>query len=127
MCIRDRLERLDDLDNATEVIYGIQLAVQEVCANIVEHAYGGTPGGRIQVLVWLDMLSRELVVELRDTASSVFDPDDVPDPALDSLQSRGYGLFLARSLMDEVTYHACPGDNCWRLMRRLGASTRTSH
>ena len=125
-CVAAVLERLDELENATEVVYGIQLAVQEVCANIVEHAYRGAPDGRIQVLVRLDMPARELAVELRDTASHVFNPDETPEPDLANPQSRGYGLFLARSLMDEVTYHACPGNNRWHLSKRLGALARQS-
>ena len=120
-CLAAVLERLDGLDHTPEGVYGIQLAVHEVCANIVEHAYGDATGGRIQALIRLDPASCELVVELRDTAMRAFDWAIVPEPDLDGPQARGYGLFLARSLMDEVICHACPGDNHWWLRKRLAA------
>jgi serine/threonine-protein kinase RsbW len=57
-------------------------------------------------------------VELRDTGEA-FDPADAAEPDLDGVQIHGYGLFLARSLMDEVSYRREQDSNLWQLVKRL--------
>jgi serine/threonine-protein kinase RsbW len=100
------------------LIYTIQLAVQEICVNIVTHAYDGIAHGQIQVVMTLDDISRRLVVELIDHGHP-FQPELVPAPPLDDIQEHGYGLFLARELLDEVHYEARANTNYWRLSKYL--------
>jgi serine/threonine-protein kinase RsbW len=116
-CIRAMLERLPDLPDPEATIYNIQLAVHECCANVVDHAYDGT-GGTILAELVLEDSPRQFVAELRDKGRS-FNPDDAPAPNLDEVQIHGYGLYLIHELMDEVTYNPAPGNNCWRLVKRL--------
>ena len=40
-------------------------------------------------------------------------------PDLDTGQVHGYGLFLVRSLIDDVTYAHSGGENRWELVKRL--------
>jgi serine/threonine-protein kinase RsbW len=86
-------------------IYKIQLAVDEACSNIVEHAYGGEGGGEIECSC--QETSDGIRIVLRDWGST-FDPNSVPAPRLpDSVQDvepRGAGLFLIRKLMDDVRF-----------------------
>jgi serine/threonine-protein kinase RsbW len=116
-CLGEMLTRAEGLDDPTALTYAVQLAVHEICANIVEHAYAGQPAGRIGVTVTLAAQPRRLVVDLADTGRS-FDPAGVPEPDLTEGQAGGYGLFLVRQLMDDVTYHPQPGGNHWRLAKR---------
>jgi serine/threonine-protein kinase RsbW len=116
-CIGEMLSRVDDLPEMQATIYNMQLAVQECCANIVDHAYKDRDG-RITATLTLVDEPRRIVVELQDNGRS-FEPESVPRPTLDEPQIRGYGLFLMGELLDEVDYVPAPGDNRWRLVKLL--------
>lgn len=91
----------------------IRLAVQEVCANIVNHAYGqANSGQRIEVAMALTNDPLTVVVETMDEGSG-FDPTKVPVPELGVLQEGGYGLFLIRRAVDSVTYLS-PAGRAWQ-------------
>jgi serine/threonine-protein kinase RsbW len=94
---------LAGLDENT--VYSIQLAVDEACTNIIEHAYGGEGVGDIVCICSSDPSAFE--VELRDKGQS-FDPKSIQDPdvgvPLENLKSRGAGVFLMNKLMDEVSF-----------------------
>lgn len=118
-CLAAILEQVEDLVEPDTLRYNLQLALQEVCANIVGHAYAGQPEGRIQITFNLELASRKLTIELHDTGRS-FNPEAVPDPNLDEAQLHGYGLFIIRELMDELSYNAQTDGNRWRLVKNLG-------
>ena len=117
-CIAEMLARADNLAQRETVTYNIQLAAHETCTNIVDHAYAGSKDNRILIhLALLDHPFR-LVIDLFDTGRS-FDLDMTPVPNLDRPQVHGYGLFIVRSLMDEVVYQPQLGNNHWRLIKHL--------
>ena len=90
-------------------LYKIQLAVDEACANVVDHAYAGAEPGDIEVLCRLD--DRLLTIQVRDWGQG-FDLGGVKDPDLEApLEERslgGLGLFLVRQVMDEVQFTSDP-------------------
>jgi anti-sigma regulatory factor (Ser/Thr protein kinase) len=59
------------------------------------------------------------VVETQDSGISLFDPDEIPPPGLDVAQTHGYGLFLIRALVDDVSCQLKKGHNRWRLVKEL--------
>jgi serine/threonine-protein kinase RsbW len=89
-------------DQAT---YVIQLAVDEACSNIIEHAYGGEGRGDIELTC--SELDDSLKIVLRDTGKK-FDPAEVrefdPNLPLSETSDRGAGVFLMNKLMDEVRF-----------------------
>ncbi len=93
----------------------IELAVTEAVSNVMRHAYGGDPSQQLVVQVIVD--ERELVVEVLDQGES---PEKLPDadPDLDDPGPGGYGLYLIRTVMDEVEWLRQPGVNVLRLRRR---------
>jgi len=93
------------------------LAVDETCTNIIEHAYGAT-AGRVRVAFTFLDDPRRLAIDFDDSGQS-FDLAQVQSPNLDEAQTSGYGIFLIRRLMDEVDYRPAPGNNRWRLVKRL--------
>lgn len=109
-----RIEAIED----PHIPYNIQLAVNEIVANIIGHAYAEIPDGRVVIVVRLIGEPRRLLVEIADTGCA-FDPSSVVEPDLDAVQIHGYGLFLARSLMDDVAYARQPTGNAWRLIKYL--------
>ena len=90
-------------------VYAVQMAVDEACSNIIEHAYGGEDRGEIECTCRVS--DDGLTVMLRDHGRS-FDPTNVPDPDLHaSLQERsggGLGLYFMRQLMDDVRFEFTP-------------------
>ena len=90
--------------NDTDV-YSVQLAVDEACTNIIEHAYGGEGIGDITIACKITDAGLEIMIK---DQGDVFDPSDVPDLdatlPLSEVTSRGAGIFLMRKLMDEVGY-----------------------
>jgi serine/threonine-protein kinase RsbW len=87
--------------------YAVQLAVDEACSNIIEHAYECKEEGEIECTC--DANEEALVVVLKDHGLS-FDPGDIPDPDLEaSLKDRkigGLGIYMMRKLMDDVHFEA---------------------
>lgn len=83
----------------------VQLAVNEACTNIIQHAYSGESEKLIRIIC--SMSGNDLLVRIRDWGES-FDPTSVPSPEIDSelfeRQLGGLGIFLMRQMMDEVRY-----------------------
>ena len=88
---------------------GIQLSVQEVCANIVENA--ADESCRFDLIVGLDEQMERLVIDTYDEGVS-FNPQQVAVPTVGVEQVGGYGLFLIRMAMDAVGYFA-RGGQAW--------------
>jgi serine/threonine-protein kinase RsbW len=98
----------------------LELAVDEACANVIEHAYGSDTTREVTVKATID----PDVVQIRivDTGRG-FDPTAVKEADLDSLirqgKSGGLGMRLMRSLMDEVHYEIGPGQKNELTMTKL--------
>lgn len=90
-------------------IYAVELAVDEACSNIIDHAYGGEDIGELECEV--SVQADRLIIILRDNGRP-FDPEAIPDPnvgiSIDELKPRGVGFFLMRKMMDEVRYTYSP-------------------
>ncbi len=117
-CIAELLECVLELNNRDVQTYNVQLAAHEICTNIVDHAYGGNDRGRIAVTLSLVPKPLQIIIDFQDTGSA-FDPSIVPEPDLTEAHEHGYGLFLARSLMDKVSYRSQAGSNYWSLIKYL--------
>ncbi len=91
-------------------IYAVQLAVDEACTNIIEHAYGGEGKGDIELICKVVNDGMEII--LKDDGEP-FDPDLITKPKiglpLEEVEPRGAGIFLIRKLMDEVIYEFSSG------------------
>lgn len=117
-CLAELLAHVEGMAQNADVTFNVQLAVQEICTNIVEHAYAGRPDGRIASTLILAPEPRQLIVDLLDAGRS-FDPAVVPDLDLDEAREGGYGLMLARNFMDEVVYSREDDRNHWHLVKRF--------
>lgn len=107
--------------------YAIDLALDEACSNVIDHAYGGEDRGEITIL--LDLNENGLKITIQDDGEP-FDPACVAEPDLTSpLETRcerGLGLFLIRELMDEAVYDfSCPGVNQLTLVKYFTPSKIT--
>src|SRR3954462_15435090 len=115
-CISELLARVEQVDEREAIIYNLQLAAHEACANIIDHAYVGDIDRRILITLTLTGRPRRLIIELHDTGFS-FDLAMVPEPDLDEAHDHGFGIFLMGNLMDEVTFKSRPEGNHWALVK----------
>jgi serine/threonine-protein kinase RsbW len=86
-------------------VYAVELAVDEACTNIIEHAYRGENRGNIDCKC---EISREgLTIILHDHGQS-FRPEEILPPDIHSpiedRQAHGLGLYFMRNWMDEVHF-----------------------
>lgn len=95
---------------ASESIENIMLAVDEACTNIIKHAYKSFPEGKITIKI--DYNPDKFIIEIFDHGST-FNPDKVPDPDLQKYYRNGrvggLGMYLMKTLMDDVEYVSVPG------------------
>jgi serine/threonine-protein kinase RsbW len=116
--VRTMLLQIDGIAEPDITIYNMQLAADEIFANIAGHAYEGRNDGKIIVTLIFDEPTRRFTIEFYDTGAS-FEPSDVPIPDVEDLPEGGFGLFLAQQLMDELKYTPLPSGNYWHLVKQL--------
>lgn len=104
----------------------LEMAVDESCANVIEHSYGGEanaatnpnhPGIRINLMQCRDCI----VVEIFDRGSG-FDFDSQrsidPNEYVSNDRQRGLGMYIIRKFVDEISYErATSAGNCLRLTK----------
>ena len=88
----------------------IELAVDEACTNVIEHAYRDDDDKDIDIAIKLDY--QKLTVVVTDRGRS-FNFKQVEMPNMNSylaeLRVGGLGIYLMKTLMDEVDYQSKPG------------------
>ena len=93
-----------------ETIENIILAVDEACTNIIKHAYKLSPEG--EIIINIDYDEKKFTVTIIDYGKS-FDPNLVPLPDLQKYYREhrvgGLGMYLMKSLMDDISYTSIPG------------------
>lgn len=93
-----------------EEINKLELAVDEACANVIEHAYGHDITKDVSVRATFD--DEKLKISVIDEGRG-FDPSKVNQKSVDELvqerRSGGLGIRLIKTLMDEVSYEIEPG------------------
>lgn len=82
----------------------VETAVDEACTNIIKHAYSEKAG---TINITCELQDNSFVVTIRDKGKP-FDPYTVPPPDLDADVDKrrigGLGIYLMRTLMDDVSY-----------------------
>jgi len=99
----------------------IELAVDEACANVIEHAYGLDQTKEVIVRARLD--ADAITIEVIDTGKG-FDPGVVEHKDVKRLmaerRSGGLGMRMMKLVMDEVHYQMIPGErNELKMVKRL--------
>lgn len=100
------------------VWFDLNLAVEEACTNVIEHAYGGAGG---EITVRFEARGADVCISVMDHGQP-FDPDAVILPDLDvRLEDRrigGLGLLLMQRLMDDVRFTFSAEGNKVELVKR---------
>jgi serine/threonine-protein kinase RsbW len=106
---------------ADEEVSKLELAVDEACTNVIEHAHAGDASKEVVVRAVFD--EKMLRIEVEDTGAG-FDPSALPEEEIAEMvhdrRSGGLGFRMMKTLMDEVSYEIVPGDqNRLRMIKRL--------
>lgn len=97
-------------------IYNVRLAVQELCSNIIRHAYRGERG-TITLTLEMNPTTGWFTVLTHDKGKHHFDWETWTPPNLEELPEQGLGLWLIRELMDKADYEPLPTGSQWRLAK----------
>ncbi len=93
----------DTIDNMT-------LACDEACTNIIKHAYKFYPDG--EIVIKLKYENKKLVITIIDYGKA-FQPESIPEPDIQEYYKQhrvgGLGMYLMKTLMDDVKYVSIPG------------------
>ncbi len=90
----------------------MELAANEVTANIIKHAYRGQPGQPISIRATVQ--TDRICVSFIDHGNP-FEPDEVPQPLFDGSQEGGFGIFIVSQVVDRFTYHPNENENRTKL------------
>ena len=110
----------NDLKGLTaEALYDIQLAVDEVCTNIITHGYEGMDPGSI--ILRVEPEPGRVVVSITDFGHP-FEPVEPEAPNLEAtLEEReegGLGLFFVFMSIDDITYESSAVGNTTTLIKK---------
>lgn len=120
--IRDFVSAIGQQAGLTQPeVYKLELAVDEACANVIEHAYGPDVTKDVSVRATFD--DERIEIDVIDTGRG-FDPASVDQKGLEQLvaerRSGGLGMRMMKALMDEVHYQIVPGEkNELRMVKLL--------
>jgi anti-sigma regulatory factor (Ser/Thr protein kinase) len=93
---------------APAACFDLQLAVDEACCNVFEHAYSGSAG---EIDLRFETRGRDVVITIHDHGR-IFNPEGIPPPdtsrPLEERPVGGLGLHLMRKLMDKVFFAFSP-------------------
>jgi serine phosphatase RsbU (regulator of sigma subunit)/anti-sigma regulatory factor (Ser/Thr protein kinase)/HAMP domain-containing protein len=102
--IDEIMEMIAQYDLERNDVYGIRLSLNETLANAHKHGNRGDPTRKINVEYL--MTSERFSLVVRDEGQG-FDYEALPDPTVEEnlLLPHGRGVFLMRSMMDEVEFN----------------------
>ena len=103
----------------TRLQFDLNLALEEVLANIIYYGYDDQR--EHEILIRVSIGSEELTVEIEDDGHE-FNPLDQPAPdlakPLEERQAGGLGIFLVRKVIDHVEYRREKGKNILTLKKK---------
>ncbi len=124
----DQLERIyeavDELGESEEwppgMVYQVKLVLEELGVNIVTHGHNNEPDHEFEVV--LDSDSDALTIELRDEGQAFNPLTDSAEPdtdaGLDERSVGGLGIYLVRTMMDELSYRREDNKNILTIVKR---------
>lgn len=115
--IKTACQNVPDLND--QIIYDIQLAVDEVCTNIITHGYAGMDPGSIMLEVKVE--PHQVIVFITDFGHP-FEPAEPPAPnpnaKLEEREIGGLGLFFVFMSVDDINYESSETGNITKLIKK---------
>ncbi|MEM9133817.1 MAG: ATP-binding protein [Actinomycetota bacterium] len=119
--LQDNLVAAGDTD-PTATRSSMELAVQEICVNVVKYALADTEAG--EILVTFVAEAAGYTVTTQD-AGAAYDISTRPKVDLENPTVGGYGLYLVETLCEQMVYERIGHHNVWsmRFARSVPAAT----
>lgn len=100
--------------------YNVLLALQEMVTNVLRHGYHLDESKPVEIA--FEVGNDQLCIELRDRGEP-FDPLSFDSAGADAeempTKAGGFGIHIARMVMDELAYERRDGWNCLRLTKEI--------
>jgi anti-sigma regulatory factor (Ser/Thr protein kinase) len=101
-------------------IFNINLSLDELITNTINYGYDDCK--EHQILINLYLAEGEIVIQVQD-GGKPFNPLDMPDPdlnrELDERPVGGLGIYLVRTMMDQVEYERRGNLNIITMRKRI--------
>lgn len=100
-----------------ELVSDLAIAATELVNNAILHGNKKDPAKSVTIL--MEFESGEVTIRVEDQGAG-FDPGAVPDPLAQEnlLREVGRGIFIVRSLMDNLTFERQPGGGMAVVLRK---------
>ena len=112
-------DSLRGLPISEENYFKIELAIVEICVNVIRYGYPERRGG---IDIAIRAADGRIVIEIRDSGAR-FDPGSVSKPDIDKVIAAGgkggLGIYLVRQIMDEFNYRWENGENILTLVKTI--------
>ena len=113
---------------AEQEMFGLVLALEECCSNVVNHAFQRDHRQTFRVAI--EYANGEMHIELRDRGPG-FNPTcatvPIPHTSDEERAPGGWGLELVRRHVDGIRYQRDGDENVLRLTKRFGERQAQSH
>jgi serine/threonine-protein kinase RsbW len=103
-----------------KVSASLKLAVEEACANVIQHGFKDTEPGDIRMSV--EHLGDRVQVQIADSGAAFGEHFDAPPDRTAAVQDSelgGLGVFFVKAMVDELSYESSDGVNRLTLIKRL--------
>jgi serine/threonine-protein kinase RsbW len=113
----DIAKELDRYGGDRETLaYHLNLVLTEAMANAIKYGNAGDPEKMVHVLI--NIIDNELLIKVFDEGQG-FDINCIPPPDISTLEDRGRGIFIIKSLMDRVVYRKAKRGNVLEMAKKL--------
>jgi anti-sigma regulatory factor (Ser/Thr protein kinase) len=120
--MNEQLEKMyKQWDINKDVSFSMNLALEEIVTNIINHGYGGRE--EYDITIRFSLEKRNLRIQIKDSAVE-FNPLDVDEPedlgkSLDERSIGGLGIHLVKKFTDNFEYRRSKNKNIVTLIKSL--------
>lgn len=115
---------ISEVCSSQDKVDDVVLAVDEAVTNVIKHAYKFSPDG--DILIKVKCSNEKIEIQITDFGLP-FSPNSIPVPDLKKYFKEkrvgGLGIFLMKSLMDDVNYKSVPNKfNQVNIIKKLNSN-----
>jgi serine/threonine-protein kinase RsbW len=99
-----------------DLVYAVELSISEACTNAIKHAR--TSAALDNLIVNFEVFKNKLCIVVKDQGPG-YDINNIPLPDFDHHPEGGYGIFIIKSMVDEVRYYQEDGFNHLKMTKYI--------